>query len=511
MRRWQSYYDILFFPLLTIFAATVVMGLTGLILNGSFQTLTQIDNQMIIKTAEITRYLCGFLIANSPLLIMINLLSRKYDDITPVFIGVIGYIIFHITTMFFASSTLPRNVFAPVMGISIDVSQFSITGSGLRYPLITGMLAVAIVTYITRSTYRISRKRSTYGYLAFINRKAWALLITGFFTFVAGMLIAFVWPYLVSVIYYIFKIIANDITNPMNLFLYGILDRVMEITGSSSIIRNLFWFGEYGGSWIGNNINYLGDVSIYTAQQAAQVFNTGFGRLITPYYVLNMFAVPAILIATFSTFTDKIEKKKYTLFLGLAVLFSIVTGSLLPIEIYLLIMTPLLYVSHLFFTGILFALLAALDVTIGYAYSGPVFMATPGSAIDLLTHIRDVSFYSPFIKLMIVGVVVFVIYYVITRYYYKKACLDILNTGSKLKYVNNFILAIGGINNIKRIYSTPTKVILQVADPKLLNFNLMKKQGASKVVETRTTFDISYGAISYLLVSEVNKLLKEAN
>ena len=185
MRRWQSYYDILFFPLLTIFVATVVMGLTGLILNGSFQTLTQIDNQMIIKTAEITRYLCGFLIANSPFLIMINLLSRKYDDITPVFIGIVGYFIFHITTMFFASSTLPRNVFAPIMGISIDVSQFSITGSGLRYPLITGILAVAIVTYITRFTYRISRKRSSYGYLAFINRRAWALLLTGFFTFIA--------------------------------------------------------------------------------------------------------------------------------------------------------------------------------------------------------------------------------------------------------------------------------------------------------------------------------------
>ena len=78
-----------------------------------------------------------------------------------------------------------------------------------------------------------------------------------------------------------------------------------------------------------------------------------------------------------------------------------------------------------------------------------------------------------------------------------------MNTGLKLKYVNNFILAVGGVNNIKRIYSTPTKVILQVSDSKLLNFNLMKQQGASKVVETRTTFDISYGAISYLLVSEV--------
>ena len=135
---------------------------------------------MILKPLRLQDISVGFLIANAPFLIMINLLSRKYDDITPVFIGVIGYYIFHITTMFFSSSTLPRNVFASIMGISIDVSQFNIAGSGLRYPLITGMFAVAVVTYITRLTYRISRKRSSYGYFAFINRRAWALLLANF-------------------------------------------------------------------------------------------------------------------------------------------------------------------------------------------------------------------------------------------------------------------------------------------------------------------------------------------
>ena len=60
MRRWQSYYDILFFPLLLIFAATIVMGISGLILNGSFQTLTGNRQSNDFKTAEITRYLCGF-------------------------------------------------------------------------------------------------------------------------------------------------------------------------------------------------------------------------------------------------------------------------------------------------------------------------------------------------------------------------------------------------------------------------------------------------------------------
>ncbi len=510
MRRWQSYYDVLFFPLLTIFTASVLMGLSGLILNSNFQTIISLNNPFIIRAAEIIRYMCGFIINNIPFLVLIKFLSKKYEDSTPVFVGVIGYFIFHVTTMFFASNKLPSVVFSSVMGIAVDASRLTLSGSGMRYPLITGILAVFVVSFITRFTYRTSRRRSTYGYFAFVNRDAWALFLTCLFTFIMGVATALVWPFVINILYYIFRMIASDITNPMNLFIYGIMDRLMAVTGTGSIIRELFWFGEFGGSWIGNNINYLGDVSIWTAQKLAGVYSTGFGRLITPYFVLNIFAIPALLIGTFSTFTDKMEKKKYTLFLVLAIILSLISGSILPIELYLLIMTPLLFVFHIFYTGVLFALLKALNVSIGYAYSGSVITATPGSIFDLLVHVRDDAFYIPLLTLVVVGIITFIVYYLVTRYYYKKACLDILNTGVKNKHITNFVLAIGGLENIKKIYSTPTKVILQVEDSSLLNFNLMKQQGASKVVETRTTFDISYGAISYLLVDEVNKMIKEA-
>jgi len=507
MRRWQSYYEILFFPLLAIFVASVLMGFSGLILNSNFQTLVHLDNSLITKTAEMLSYICSFIIVNAPFLILIKLLSRKYEDSAPVFIGVIAYFIFHISTMFFASNKLPSVVYSSVLGIMVDASKISLVGSGVRYPIITGILAIFVVGFITRVIYKSSRKRSNYGYFAFINSNSWALLFTCVLTFIAGALTAFMWPFIINILYYIFELIANDITNPMNLFIYGIFDRIMAITWTGSIIRNVFWFGEMGGSWILNSVNYLGDVGVWTAQQANNIYNTGFGRLITPYFILNIFAVPAILLATFTTFTDKLERKKYIIFLILAIAVSVITGSLLPVEVYLLIMTPLLYVFHLFYTGFLFAILTALNVSIGYTFSGSVNAAAPGSVFDLLVHVRDSAFIIPLIKLIIVGIITFIIYYLVTKYYYRKGCMDILNTGSKIKYVNNFLLAIGGINNIKRIYSTPTKVIIQVEDATLLNFNMMQQQGASKVVETRTTFDISYGAISYLLVSEVNKLI----
>ena len=72
------------------------------------------------------------------------------------------------------------------------------------------------------------------------------------------------------------------------------------------------------------------------------------------------------------------------------------------------------------------------------------------------------------------------------------------------------ISAVGGLDNIKKIYSTPTKIILQPEDNSLLNFKLMQKQGVYKVVETRTTYDLSYGAISFLVVKEVEKRLGQS-
>ncbi|MPM56439.1 PTS system glucoside-specific EIICBA component [bioreactor metagenome] len=444
------------------------MGISGLVLNGNFQTLVGLNSTIIIKIAEMVRYVCGFIIINAPFLILIKFLSRKYEDSTPVFIGVISYFIFHISTMFFASNKLPSAVYSSVLGIAVDASKISISGSGMRYPLITGILAVFVVSYITRFTYRTSRKRSTYGYFAFVNRNAWALLLSGFLTLIAGFLTALAWPYVINVLYYVFKLIASDISNPMNLFLYGILDRLMAITGTGTIIRDVFWFGEMGGSWISSSVNYLGDVGVWTAQQAANILNTGFGRLITPYYILNIFAMPALILATFSTFTDKLERRKYSLFLVIAVLISIVSGSLLPIEIYLLIMTPLLYVFHVFYTGILFALLEAINAALGYAYSGSSIAGTPGSLIDILVHLRDTAYSLTIIKILVVGIITFIIYYAVTRYYYKKACMDILNTGSKAKYVDNFILAVGGLSNIKRIISgTEEKFRLKRADTSL--------------------------------------------
>lgn len=509
MRKWQSYYEVLYFPLIVLFVACVLKGASGLILSPSFMTYFGVDNQWIILLSEMFRYLGSYLIEFFPFLVLIKLLTKRYEASTPVFVGISSYVIFHVGTLFFADHTLPSSVFSPLLGISVDASKLSLAGSGMRYPLVTGIFSVFVISELTRYFYTNSRRRSSRGLFAFINRDAYAFLATCLFALLSGILTALVWPYVTAVLYGIFGFIARDITNPMSLFLYGVFERLMALTCTDNIIHGMFWFGEYGGSWIHNGITYLGDISVWTAQQAAGVYNTGFGRFLAPYYIQNIFIIPAVIIATFRTFTDKMEKDKHILFLIFTVVFSGLCGSILPIEIYLVITAPLFYVFHLFGTGILYAILAAFKVAIGYSYTGTVAFATPGNVFDLLMNIRNKSLSDDLIKLFIIGILFAALYYIAMMFYYRKACVDILQTGKKEKLLDSFILAIGGVENIDQIYSSPTKIILRVNDRSLLNFAMLQDLGAYKIIETRTTYDISFGAISYFIAQEMNERMKK--
>ena len=509
MRRWQSYYEILFFPLVLLYIASVLKGISSMLLSPNFQLFFKVENEWVIQFAEMFRYLGYYITQLFPFLVLVKILSRRYEDSVPVFIGVVSYVLLNVTTMFFSKGTLQSFFYFPELGLQIDSSTLSAGGSGMRYPIALGILAVFISALLTRYFYTRSRKSPATGSFSFINRDASALIYTGITTILIGIAIAYVWPYLINVLNEAFRFISEDIGNPINLFVYGCLEKILTVLDLDSLLHSRFWFGEYGGSWINNSVVYFGDVSVWTAQQAAGVYNTGFGRLITPYYVTNLFVIPAIIIATFKTFTDKIEKNKYIIFMILSILLSIICGNALPFDVYLLIMTPLFFFFHVIMSGLIYATLEALNLHVGYSFTGQMYMASPGSLLDLLTNIRNTNIEMTIIKVLGVGLVFGIIYFFILHQYYESWCLDFLGTGKKDEYVDNFIKAVGGLDNIRKIYASPTKIILQAEDSSLLNFRMMKEQGVYKVVEGRTTYDICYGAISYLLAKEVNKRIEQ--
>lgn len=510
MRRWHSLLEIVQFPLKTLFVSTIFMGLGGLLLNPNLVTIISVDNRWILTFAELMRYFGGMMIMLFPLLLLIKALSKRYEDSVPVYIGIVGYVVLHITTMFFSLGKLQPSAYYPVLGISVDLADIFLPGSGMIYPIQTGILSSVFLINITRFCYHRSRRATDHGLLPFVDKDTWAAIEVIFLSILGGIGISYLWPFLMQITDFIFKFIASDITNPVNLFFYGITERFLSTISMGRLIREPFWFGIFGGSWIdGLGNNFVGDVAVWTAQRANGVYSLGFGRLITPYYVLNIFAVPAFLIAAYQTFTDKINKRRYFSFLLFAIFLSILFGTLLPVEIYMLVATPMLYVIHLFTTGLLFATFEAFSVSVGYTYSGLELVATPASLIDLAIFWRNPGMQRSLTVILIVGLLMFVFYYLITRIYYRRIAVDAMNIGLKAEKVQAIIQAFGGLDNIRMAHSTPNRLTILPFDKSMVDFKRVHLVGLYKIVETRGGYSMAFGACSYMLRSELVKMMRQ--
>ncbi len=510
MQRWHSLLDIISFPLKVLFFATILMGFGGLLLNPNLRTIFVIESQLIISFAELLRYFGSVTISYFPLLVMIKALSKRFSESVPVFVGILAYFVFNITTIFFSKANLPASAYSSVLGLQVNLSQLAVEGSGIKMPLHTGFIAAIIVILITRFSYRSSRRASTYGILSFIDKDMWSVIYTIILSIVSGIMISYVWPLIISAFTFIFGFIASDITNPMSLFVYGITDRFLAGLSLSQLIRVPFWFGIQGGSWISpTGVSYFGDVSIWTQQVAIGMIPRGFGRLITPYYILNLFAIPAFVMATFQTFTDKFERRRYRGFIVIAVMISVIIGMLFPFEMFLLFFAPVIYIVHIFFTGVLFATFEAFGVSLGYTFTGLDAVGTPASIVDLLIFVRNPGMQSTMVLILIVGIMTFVFYFLLSRIYFNYLAYDMMNTGKTQKTIEELLTVFGGIDNIRMVHSSLYRVTILPIKKAKVDFSLSDLEGVTKIIEGKTGYSLTYGSGSYIIRTAMIKKIKE--
>jgi len=210
------------------------------------------------------------------------------------------------------------------------------------------------------------------------------------------------------------------------------------------------------------------------------------------------------VLAAFQTYTDKLVRKRLISVIVFAVIASVFFGTLLPIELFLIFTAPLLFVFHLFFTALLYAVLPMFGATIGYSFSGNVLVATPGSLIDLLILIRNPIYQKSLVILLFIGLMTFLLYYAVTSYYYRKGAISIINPNEKEIVISELLDSVGGIDNIRLANASIGKVIIQVYNRDKVDFSKIHHR-ANKIVDTRAGFAISYGASSYMIYSVLCK------
>lgn len=256
---------------------------------------------------------------------------------------------------------------------------------------------------------------------------------------------------------------------PIGLIAYGILNRLLIITGLHHIINNLAWFilGDYHGATGDLNRFFAGDPQ-------AGVFMAGF-------FPVMMFGLPAACLAMYRTARPERRKALGGMLLSMA-LTSFLTGVTEPIEFSFMFLAPLLFAVHAVLTGIAFVVMDVLGVRLGFSFSAGLF--------DYLINFKLST--RPLL-LVPVGAAYFALYYGVFTFFIRRfdlktpgrddvapaAAAAIIAAGSRGE---SFVLALGGAANLVSIDACTTRLRLIVVDQSKADEGALRALGAKGVV-----------------------------
>ncbi len=179
---------------------------------------------------------------------------------------------------------------------------------------------------------------------------------------------------------------------PFGLFIYGVLNRLLIVTGLHHIVNNFAWFilGDYHGT--------TGDMKrFFAGDPSAGAFMAGF-------FPVMMFGLPAACLAMYHAVAPQRRKAVGGLLASMA-LTAFLTGVTEPIEFSFMFLAPPLYAIHAVLTGASMMLMDALHIRLGFSFSA-----------GLVDYVINFNKASRPLWLLPVGAAYFAIYYLAFRY-----------------------------------------------------------------------------------------------
>jgi len=252
------------------------------------------------------------------------------------------------------------------------------------------------------------------------------------------------------------------------LFVYGVLNRLLLVTGLHHILNNVAWFivGDYHGTTGDLNRFFAGDPT-------AGAFMTGF-------FPVMMFGLPAACFAMYRSALPERRKAVGGMLLSMA-LTSFLTGVTEPVEFTFMFLAPLLFFIHALLTGAAMALTHLLGMLLGFGFSAGFF-----------DYVLNFSKATKPLLLLPFGLVYALLYYAIFRFAIVR--FNLKTPGREDQPVGEeigdtpaergeaFVLALGGSTNLKSIDACTTRLRLVVGDQARVNEPRLRALGAVGIV-----------------------------
>ena len=328
-------------------------------------------------------------------------------------------------------------------------------------------------------------------YLAFFAGRRFVPIVSGFAALALSAVFGYGWPLLEAAMNALSESVVE--AGEFGLFLYGVLNRALIITGLHHILNNLAWFlvGDFDG--------VTGDLRrFFAGDPTAGAFMSGF-------FPVMMFGLPAACLAMYHSARRQRRKAVAGLLSSMA-LTSFLTGITEPIEFTFIFLAPLLYALHAVLTGISMALMNGLDVRLGFGFSAGLF--------DYLLNFTRAQ--NPLL-LLPVGTLYFAVYYFTFRYIIVRFDLHTPGRDAEAPALapgepaaadeaTAFIAALGGTGNLLDIDACATRLRLRVRDQARLNEAALKALGATAVMRpSADTVQIIVGLRADQIASAMRK------
>ncbi|MES2336891.1 MAG: N-acetylglucosamine-specific PTS transporter subunit IIBC [Pseudomonadota bacterium] len=310
-------------------------------------------------------------------------------------------------------------------------------------------------------------------YLAFFGGRRFVPIIAG----VAGLVIALILGLSYAAVNAAIDGLSTAVVaaGGWGLFAFGVLNRLLLVTGLHHILNNIAYFvvGSYDGK--------TGDLSrFFAGDPTAGGFMSGF-------FPVMMFGLPAACLAMYHTALPDRRKATGGMLFSLA-LTSFLTGVTEPIEFSFMFLAPLLYAIHALLTGAAEAIMNALGVRLGYGFSAGLFdyVLNYGKATRPL-------------MLLPVGAVYAAIYYTLFRWAIVRFDLptpgrEPIDAGGPVaapvaasERAAAYVAALGGSANLRTIDACTTRLRLDVIDGSRIDEPRLKALGARGVLRPSAT------------------------
>ena len=547
-------------PIAALPIAGILLGLGGALLGISglsnppavYQPLIAFVNIPVVTAIlTIMKNIGDIIFGNLPLLFAVGVavgLAKK-DKGTAGLASIFGFIVMNqvISSMLALGLTQLGVVTPDSVGeygtyVTTNLGIFTLNMS------VFGGIITGIVTAVLHNKYHTIQLPQVIG---FFSGSRFVPIVTAVVMAIVGAILAFIWPIVQNGIVALSQLVNN--AGAIGTFLYGLIERALIPFGLHHVFYTPFWYGSFvdgqilvDGAWqsvAGANTAYFAQLSSMSSLVGASSADmarivSGTTRFMAGKFPFMMFGLPAAALAMYHTAAPS-KKKVVGSLLASAALTALLTGITEPIEFTFLFVAPALYVVHCILAGLSYMLMGVLNVFIGMTFSGglidfTLFGLLPAGA-GVPTH---------WLRLIIVGIVYAVVYYLLFLFLIKKFNLktpgrdeneEEVKLYSKSDYqakagipqadINEksanksgkgneiqekapaVLAALGGEENIVSVDACITRLRVEVKDKANVNKDELKALGAAGVVEVGNGIQAIFGAKADAYKNEIKNIL----